>query len=270
MKPLLIFMHLPKTGGSTLAQIIERQYGSRSVLPLYKSTSGEELASLPQDWMADIQAITGHFHFGVHELLSTPSIYITMLRDPLERVISHYYYVRNHRDHYLHPMATECGLSEFVQVCNLQEPNNDQTRLLGADPDSIRSGQCSPELLARAKDRLQHHFAVVGITEAFDQSLILMKKRMGWRTPYYSRENVTRKRPMKEDFSRHTLQVVRTYNELDCELYRFGKQLLDDQVHLLDDAFEQEVHRFKVANALLGRLSIPRGFMDRFHRIKTG
>ena len=43
----LIFLHVPKTAGSTFRHIIERQYDSSSILHLYESDFGEELAAIP-------------------------------------------------------------------------------------------------------------------------------------------------------------------------------------------------------------------------------
>jgi hypothetical protein len=91
---MLIFLHLPKTARSALRGIIQRQYGSSSILPLDESSFGEELAAIPPSQMDRLRAVMGHFFFGAHTFLSKPSIYITVLRDPLDRVISRYYFVR--------------------------------------------------------------------------------------------------------------------------------------------------------------------------------
>src|SRR5689334_6319058 len=129
-KPVLIFLHLPKAAGTTLTQIIERQYGASAILPLYDSSFGEELTVLSSSRMDNVRVVTGHVYFGAHAFLSRPSTYITMLRDPIDRVISHYYFVRGDPSHYLYDHAQKLSLKEYVEFCDRQEPNNDQTRLL--------------------------------------------------------------------------------------------------------------------------------------------
>jgi hypothetical protein len=71
-----------------------------------------------------------------------------------------------------------------------------------------------------AKKNLADHFAVVGITEEFDRSLILISRLLGWSHPFYTKQNVTRRHPHKEELPRETLRVLQAYNELDLELYR--------------------------------------------------
>ena len=254
--PVLIFLHLPKTGGRTLSRIIEHQYGSNTILDLYQSSFGEELATLPQRQLNHLRAIRGHFYFGAHTFLSRPSTYITILRDPIDRVISHYYFVQRDPTHYLYRSSQEMSLRDYVITCNLAEPNNDQTRLLAGKDHASRSGACSPEMLAAAKRNLRDHFAVVGLTEEFDRSLILIRRVLGWRHPFYMRQNVSSFRPRKEDIPDETLRVIQAYNELDCELYRYGKELFQEQIRQQAAAFERELRIFKKVNAIYAKLHL--------------
>jgi Sulfotransferase family len=204
-QPLIIFLHLPKAAGSTLAHIIQRQYDSTSILPLYESMLGEELAAIPQSQMDRLRIVTGHLYFGVHTFSSRPCTYITMLREPIDRVISHYYFVRHDPSNYLYDLARTMSLKEFVESRGRQEPNNDQTRLLAGPCDMASFGICTDEMLDIAKRNLAQHCAVIGITEEFDRSLLLMKQILGWRTPFYIKQNISRHRLRKESIPLETL-----------------------------------------------------------------
>src|SRR5439155_16537110 len=131
---------------------------------------------------------------------------------------------------------------------------NDQTRLLAGKDYASRSGACSHEMLAAAKRNLRDHFAVVGLTEDFDRSLILMKRVLGWSYPFYIRQNVNHRRPQKEDIPGETLRVIQAYNELDCELYRYGKELFQEQIRDQAAAFERELRMFKKLNGSRSKL----------------
>jgi hypothetical protein len=253
LQTLIIFLHLPKTAGSTLARIIQGQYAASGIISLYDSMLGEELASLPWTKLENLRVVMGHLYFGVHNFLPGPSTYITMLRDPVDRVISHYYFVRQDPSHYLYDSAHKMSMQEYIVSCNRQEPNNDQTRLLAGKRETSSFGTCTDEMLDIAKKNLTEHFTVVGITEEFDRSLILMKRNLGWRSPFYINQNVSRHRPRKEDISLETLRVVQAYNELDIELYRFANELFQEQIHSQGPSFTKELDRFKKLNRFYAR-----------------
>ncbi len=255
-QPLIVFLHLPKTAGSTLARIIERQYDSSAILPLYESMLGEELAAIPQNQMDRLRIVTGHLCFGAHEFSARPCTYITMLREPIDRVISHYHFVRNDPSNYLYELARKMSLKEFVESCGRQEPNNDQTRLLAGPGHTARFGICSDEMLDMAKRNLAKYFSAVGVTEEFDRSLMLMKRILGWRTPFYTKQNVNQHRPRKENVPLETLRVIQAYNELDIELYSYARELFRKQVCLQGNSFDLETQIFRKLNATYGRLHL--------------
>ena len=82
-------MPIPKTAGTTLQDFILGHY-----FPFgraYRFTGAveqvEQFRCLPQEERDGYDVIAGHVHFGVHELLSQPATYLTMLREPVEHFI---------------------------------------------------------------------------------------------------------------------------------------------------------------------------------------
>jgi hypothetical protein len=57
--------------------------------------------------------------------------------------------------------------------------DNDQTRQLAGEREIPSARTTSEEILRIAKRNLTQHFAVAGVTEQFDRSLILMKQQFG-------------------------------------------------------------------------------------------
>jgi hypothetical protein len=249
-RPLIIFVHLPKTAGSTLVRIIERQYPAKSILRLYESDFGNELAAIPSSEMDRLSVILGHFYFGAHAFSSRPVRYITLLRDPVERIISHYYYVRQSPKHYFYDSARKMSMAKFVEYCS----DNDQTRQLAGRCGVPSLGTSSDELLNVAKGNLTKYFPVVGITEEFDRSLILMKQVFGWNYPVYTSQNVTRNRPTRKELPQDVLEAIRKHNELDMDVYRYAQNILQREISAQGLTFENELRKFRKLNSAYAKV----------------
>ena len=120
-----------------------------------------------------------------------------MLRDPVERIVSHYHYVLAHPQGAGNARAVEgvSSLDEYVRSSVFARiVNNGQTRLLGSDV--LAAGEpADAATLERAKAFLDRPDVVVGVQERFDESLLVMVQAFGWGLPAYRRENVTASRP---------------------------------------------------------------------------
>jgi hypothetical protein len=261
---VIIFLHLPRTAGSTLARIIERRYPQDGVLHLNESDFGEELAGIPPDQKNRLRVVMGHFYFGAHSFLDQPAHYITLIRDPVERTISHYYYARRSPSHHFHDTARQLSLLEFVHHCAQESSaagialgfcsDNDQTRQLAGKCGIPKARTSAEELLRIAKRNLTEHFAVVGVTEKFDRSLLLMKRCLGWGRPFYVSDNVNPDRARRDSLNQDTLETIRAYNELDLELYRYAEGRLENDIRSQGPEFATELQRFKRLNGTYGTL----------------
>jgi hypothetical protein len=169
------------------------------------------------------------------------------------------------------------GLREFVE--NSADPgeghlrdrllvDNHQTRLLAG----IRSGaalaeQKPPDLdpgaLDEAKRNLEN-FLVVGLTERFDESFILMRRALGWRLPLYVTGNVSPRgradgnvTPLSDDDYRAIVELIRERNQLDLELYDFARELHSAAVRQQGASLRREVAAFKAFNFIPNKIVPP-------------
>jgi len=267
----VIFLHIPKAAGSTLNSVIERQFEAAATFKIDGfriRESIDEFKKMPGAKRETIKLLHGHMFFGLHQFLPRPSTYITMLRDPVDRVISHYYHVLRHSNHYLHEevKSRDMSLKDYVSSGISVELDNGQTRDISGEgiyqipfPNiGIGYGQCSTEMLERAKKHLREHFAVVGFLERFDETLILLKRTFGWGNPCYVKSNVGENRPYKRDISKDTLKVIEKYNELDIELYKYAGEVFEGLINkqLLSSSFERELKEFKLLNKYCGKIYI--------------
>jgi hypothetical protein len=75
-------------------------------------------------------------------------------------------------------------------------------------------------MLDQARENLEKHFAVVGVSERFDEFVRLASVELGWDVPRYQRKNVSESRLMLNSIDRETLGVIEHFNRLDIELYK--------------------------------------------------
>ncbi len=253
----VIFLHMPKTAGSTLNSIVERQYRSVEILSIDSRRvveSMEEFKLLPNQQLEKIKLLKGHMYFGLHEYLPMPSTYITILREPIDRVISTYYYIRREKNHKHYELANQAkDLKDYLFKDQGKQLNNGQTRLLaGMDSLEVEFGNCSNEMLEAAKNNLRKYFSVLGTTAKFDETLILLKQKLGWNLPLYAKKNVTNKRPKKEQITQDTLDAIVDLNQLDIELYKYAEVILQELIEQQPSSFFKEVERFKSYNKTFG------------------
>ena len=91
MNNKIIFLHIPRTGGTTFRDILERFYHSENVIEIKKFIESEEtIRTYTKDEQSKIKLIKGHLNFGIHELINGDCKYITFLRDPVKRAYSHF------------------------------------------------------------------------------------------------------------------------------------------------------------------------------------
>ena len=226
----VIFLHVPKTAGTTLNRLIEWEYPffeMYSVDPVFFRWSASHLWQLPARRLKRTRMFKGHMLFGLHKILPQPATYITVLRDPIDRVISAFYFMRSY---VLHPLywkfkRENWTLEDFVRRSPRE---NVQSKILaGAEYNS----PCTDEVFEQAKENLFGHFSVVGLSERFEESLALMKLRFGWKLQHYSSFNVTHARPKKRDLPQSTLDLIVEKNSFDLALYQWAAKLFEDAVN---------------------------------------
>jgi len=254
-----IFLHIPKTAGTTLRVIIDNIYNNDSTYYVYPGNKSyveiEDFDKLSKKEKKKFQFVCGHLDFGFHKHLPQQCKYITVLRDPVNYTTSlfHHLLQKENARNDKHVAAFQkrykdkgLTLQDFITEAMHTDVDNKQTRVLSGERCGF--GQVTGEMLETAKRNLREHFAAVGFTERFDESVILFQKILGWPTPFYARQNVSKKRSSKADLPQETLEIIRRQNEFDIELYRFAQDLFDEQVEKQGPSFQQDVADFKIAN----------------------
>ena len=145
----VIFLHLPKTAGTTLNRLIEWEYPLSemySIDPVLFRWSAAHLRKLSPDRLKKTRMFKGHMLFGLHEALPQPATYITVLRDPVDRVLSAFYFMRSYK---LHPLYWKLRRGNFTleDFVRRSQRDNVQSKIIaGSEYKTL----CTREIADRA------------------------------------------------------------------------------------------------------------------------
>ena len=254
------FLHIPKTGGTTLNSFLASQFSAdetyeimmrgmswRVPRPLFIRRSLISFSKIRRLKSAfeqhRVRLVHGHFDMSLSERLPSNIRYFTLLRDPVERAISHYYHYRRMITDPINPLAMRSSLVDWVTNIGLVEMDNGQTRRL-AGAMNLPCGRVTPQVFDRAKTNMARYFSVVGLTERFEESLILLQHQFGWPLCRLRALNVGEDRPQRTDVSEEVLRIIRDCNRFDSSLYQFASELLDQALSKIDMANELGRLRF--------------------------
>ncbi|XP_050351581.1 heparan sulfate 2-O-sulfotransferase pipe [Nymphalis io] len=274
---LLFFNRVPKVGSQTFMELLRRlairnQFGfHRDAVQRVETI---RLAPADQQVLASlVSAHTPPASYIKHVCYTNftrygfPSpIYVNVVRDPVERVISWYYYVRapwyyveRKRAFPDLPLPDPAWLKKDFETCVLSgdrecrylegethEGIGDHRRqtlfFCGHDP------QCTPfnslEALQRAKRVVEQQYAVVGVLEDMNSTLTAMERyiprffrgalQMYWEE--LNRFNRINRNAFKPPVSEAVKQIVRANFTREIEFYEFCKQRLHMQLKALKDS----------------------------------
>ena len=232
--PRAFFVHLMRTGGTTLEQQLRRAFARPEVYPnpdldfpggdIMRHLDVSYLLALPAERLDAIRLYYGHFPYVVTELLPVPVVTFTVLRDPVERTMSLLRIMREQREGF-----AERTLEEIYDDANVfpRLVHDHQTKLFSMtaadrphdyrDEITVDAGRL--ELAKRNLERVD----VVGVTEHYGDFLAALRDRFGWQIDAGARMNAA---SAPEGESAALRARIAADNVIDAELYEFAKELV--------------------------------------------
>jgi len=257
-KDLFIHLHIPKTGGTTLRDIIQRQYRAEKILMIPKLEESENiLKEVSTSQINQLKLIQGHLKYGIHNHFHRRAKYFAIIRDPINRVLSTYYYVLSQKNNpqNLSTSNNQMTIYDFVQSGVNPFLINGQTKLISGKTGNIDNPIIeSEELFSLAKENIENDFLFLGITEMFDETILILKNMLGWHMPYYSIANRTKKKPNYDAVNPTIISFIKEHNQLDIKLYNITKTSLLNRIAEENDIFQNRINKFKKINRLLNPL----------------
>jgi hypothetical protein len=235
--PRYFYVHVQKAAGTEVRERLKRHFAPEAMYP--DRTDGDLLTAAPQvsvtqllaRWAVrkeQIELITGHFPYATAELLDADFVSLTVLREPVERVLSH---LRHHRrmtpgteDHSLEALYTEVLTPEFF--------HNHTVKMFSLTADEVAESAAldrwaftkaidlTPQRLADAKANVER-VDVLGLQDRLEEFCTELTTRFGWDLgpPLHANRTPT------EDVPLALRRRIADDNALDIELWEHAREV---------------------------------------------
>lgn len=241
---MIFFLHIPKTAGTTFYEVVKKNhaqfikpkiedsplnYLNNSIIEDYSAIrlpGGYKSApqtlriieGLSQSKLKNISFIGGHVGFGFHEKCIEEVIYISFVRNPLERLISDYKeHCKKGRFFYDILLKNNFNFNVYLNAVKEYKLDNIMTRQLAGPYDFfLRDGiEVGEKLLDLAK--FNSESVLFFDMNNFDGALKYLSRNFGWHKQGYQPKNISPSLPYDIDINNELLKWVIQY---DIELYR--------------------------------------------------
>lgn len=257
----IFFIHPQKSGGSTVISFFELNKGKDQFVNFVWDREGWP------NCHARLLATNvggGHHPYGIHRIIKQPVSYCTILRDPLARQISEYWYAwngKNGKNGAVTRGASVSTLEALVQqgVISLDEwvaeslgAKNLFVQMLSGhstvDETSLEVAQC----------HLRQHIGTVGVCENMSEFLLRLSGMSGLKLPFYFETNKTLDTPKGVNHLSETAkQNFLKENSLDYELLRDAKQVIKTHADESGQIFSDALELVQVIQAEINQLENP-------------
>jgi Galactose-3-O-sulfotransferase len=229
----LCFLHIGKTAGTSVQHALFEAFWGAAIfhesLPGFDRVTPAELA------LNDL--IIGHFMYQHVSKMRSAKFLMTFLRDPIDRVISNYHFLRTKSPHSRYSetaLQAACSLS-FKDFLLCDDPNvrmvteNFQTKALAYDIRPDHLNEMTTSALLETAERNLGEFDFVGISEYFDDGVRALSEILCIELST-KKLNVNPDRPFAAPTAEE-LDIARSLNGLDIQLYSKAR-LRFERIHL--------------------------------------
>jgi hypothetical protein len=201
---MLAFMHIRKTGGLTMRAILRKNFGTKNCdCPINNVIQLEDWHWVKRCY-PNLQSLQGHsvrIGAGLEQVFQKPRFF-TIIRDPFKRSLSHYQHTMFHGSH-------NTPLKDWI----------------GGISNELCQAICGEENSQHAIDVIEEHIGFMGITEHYNESMLLWRKWTGFPDLdlIYKPKNLARTSEAKEKLlaDKEAVELIHTHNQEDQRLFDY-------------------------------------------------
>ncbi|NIF76645.1 chondroitin 4-O-sulfotransferase [Paraburkholderia sp. Cy-641] len=252
------FIHLPKCCGSTVISFFDLNKGKDQFINFVWDRTG--WGNCRAKLLAS-QIGGGHQPYGIHRIIKHPVNYCTILRDPLERQISHYWYASSGKNGEVTRGVSVSTPEALAQqgVLSLDEWVGES---LGGKNLFVQmlSGHAvvNETSLDAAQAHLRRSIGTVGICGKMSEFLLQLCSTSGLQLPFHFETNRTSGAPKtRNHLSEATKQKFIEENRLDYEIFRSATRMVDAYAKEMGSVFSNALELIKIIQAEINKLENP-------------
>lgn len=218
-KPLAV-LHIPKCGGTSVRRNFERWFGDRLLLHYARRAPVGVTFPVHHDLAENPRAVIyGHFNaakgFGVQDYYPTIDQHLTIFRDPWDRSVSWFQFMKQRNHEAIQDMTLETYLSGYPYDCPTLGPTMASFMPFDFDRETIEDVLCA-------------HFVQIGLMEELNESLVRIARALG--QPFSPSDLVhINKSKASDEQVEHLKSQYRERNAQDYVLYDAARRLFDRQ-----------------------------------------
>lgn len=240
-QPLYIFLHIPKSGGTTIRKHIQKNFSPQEAVlferqdlrfskktskySVYMKEAQDYFGALDQKALEEIQIIYGHeVPYGIHTLFDRPCRYITVFREPISRTISHYNFfltrynkeddIKKNQKPYPSILLVNNKVPSFTEWIEkvyahlTVETMSQLLELLG-----YMNGNHE-----KAIQEAVNRFYFIGLTDRLDEDAAFIYDLLGIKT-YFINQNISQKHASEFEIQK-AMPLLKQKNKSDLILYK--------------------------------------------------
>lgn len=253
--PILVYHHIPKTAGTALRRLIRENLPPCERNARRAPRGGSERAAL-LDWYRDwyggfaaaerdrLYCVMSHSAGYIKPALDRPAAEILLVREPVDRVLSHFHYTRRRRGRSNATRGDESVAAVYSRYSGRLAPHapdwfhgsneyfNGQSRRLLRVSYDVSTMPFSDGPGPGADEWRERLFAIVdpalctGVQDRFPEFTEVLAQLLGWRA-FVPWAKVNPNRPRTSELGPELRATILAHNWLDAELHRRCTERLD-------------------------------------------